>query len=173
MAFFAFMAFFAGVFYAGSQSVVNEEDASEFVALFEGMVSGIDGAGIFTHNTPLALVMFVPGLGMALGMFSAWSTGYAFAAIATAAPELSQLHPLALIFLTPFGLMEITAYSLATSRSFMLTMAIIRKDSLAALLKPTLIEAGIAVGLLLAGGYVEFYMIEMAKESGDFGLPGL
>ena len=61
--------------------------------------------------------MFIPGFGVAWGLFSAWSTGIAFAAILIGTPELGAINPLA-ILLTPFGLMEVAAYSIAMSRSF-------------------------------------------------------
>ena len=38
--------------------------------------------------------------------------------------------------------------------------------------KPTLIEIGIVVSLLLAGGYLEFYMIELAQQEGLMDMPG-
>ena len=62
--------------------------------------------------------MFIPGFGVAWGLFSAWSTGIAFAAILIGTPELGAINPLA-ILLTPFGLMEVAAYSIAMSRSFL------------------------------------------------------
>jgi hypothetical protein len=67
--------------------------------------------------------------------------------------------------------MEITAYSLGISRSFILIKAIIKKTDLIQFIRPTLIEIAIVIGLLLAGGYLEFYMIELALESG-LDMPG-
>jgi hypothetical protein len=62
--------------------------------------------------------------------------------------------------------MEISSYSLAISRSFILIKAIIQKTSLIQYIKPTIIEVGIVIGFLLVGGYLEFYMIELSQESG-------
>ena len=62
--------------------------------------------------------------------------------------------------------MELVAYSLGVSRSFILIRAIIKKTDLVPLIKPTFIEIGIVMGLLLAGGYLEFYMLELAQEEG-------
>ena len=107
--------------------------------------------------------MFIPGFGVAWGIFSAWSTGFAFAAIVTTIPEIQNIPPLTILFLSPFGLMEIIAYSLGISRSFILIRAITKKINLIQFIKPTIIEIGIVVGLLLAGGYLEFYMIELAQ----------
>jgi H+/Cl- antiporter ClcA len=81
-------------------------------------------------------------------------------------PELEEIPPLAILFLSPFGLMEIGAYSLATSRSFILIKAITKKSNLTPFLKPTLIEIAIVIGLLLAGGFLEDYMIKLSQEEG-------
>ena len=49
-------------------STVGEEDAI-FMKEFEELVLDIDGFGIFTHNTTMALPMFIPGFGVAWGFF--------------------------------------------------------------------------------------------------------
>ncbi len=165
--FFIFLGIFSSAFQIGSMSTVSEEDANTFMDEFKELVLDIDAFGIFTHNTTIALPMFIPGFGIAWGIFSAWSTGFAFAAITTTAPELENIPPLSLLFLSPFGLMEIFAYSLGISRSFILIKAIIKKTGLQQFIKPTIIEIGLVIGFLLVGGYLEFYMIELAQES-DF-----
>ena len=169
--FFIFLGIFTVTYQIGSMSSVSEEDANAFMAEFEDLILDIDAFGIFTHNTTIALPMFIPGFGIDWGLFSAWSTGFAFAAIATTAPEIGEIPPLAILFLSPFGLMELFAYSLGISRSFILIQAVIKKISLTSFIKPTVIEIGVVVSLLLAGGYLEFYMIELAQEEG-LGLPG-
>ena len=164
--FFIFLGIFVAAFQIGSMSSVSEEEANAFMAEFEELVLDIDAFGIFTHNTVIALPMFIPGFGVAWGIFSAWSTGFAFAAIATTIPEIGEIPPLSILFLSPFGLMEITAYSIGISRSFILIRAVSKKISLRSFIKPTVIEIGIVVGLLLAGGYLEFFMIELAQQEG-------
>ena len=170
--FFIFLGIFAATYQIGSMSSVSEEEASTFMAEFEELVLDIDAFGIFVHNTTIALPMFIPGFGVAWGLFSAWSTGFAFASIATTVPMLADIPPLSILFLSPFGLMELAAYSLGISRSFILIRAISKKIDLITFVKPTIIEIGIVVILLLAGGYLEFYMIELAQEEG-FEIPGL
>lgn len=170
--FFVFLGLFATAYQLGSMSNVTEEEANAFMAEFEELVLDIDAFGIFTHNLTLALPMFIPGFGVAWGLFSAWSTGFAFASIALTAPQIAEIHPLSILFLSPFGLMELVAYSLGISRSFILIRAVVKKIDLMPLLKPTLIEIGIVTGLLLAGGYLEFYMIELAQEQGLMNMPG-
>jgi len=164
--FFIFLGIFVAAFQIGSMSSVSEEEANAFMAEFEELVLDIDAFGIFTHNLTIALPMFIPGFGVAWGIFSAWSTGFAFAAIATTVPEIGEIPPLSILFLSPFGLMEITAYSIGISRSFILIRAVSKKISLRPFIKPTVMEIGIVVGLLLVGGYLEFYMIELAQQEG-------
>ena len=170
--FFAFLMIFTGIFQLGSMSTVSEEEAALFMEEFEKLVLDIDAFGIFVHNTTIALPMFIPGFGIFWGLFSSWSTGYAFAAIATSIPEIANISPLSILFLSPFGFMEISSYSLAISRSFILIKAIITKTNLSQFIKPTIIEIGIVILLLLAGGYVEFYMIELVQNE-TIEMPGL
>ena len=169
--FFIFLAVFTIIFQLGSMTTVSQEEADLFMEEFEKLVLDIDAFGIFVHNTTIALPMFIPGFGIFWGLFSSWSTGYAFAAIATSVPEIANISPLTILFLTPFGLMEISAYSLGISRSFILIKAIFTKTNLFQFIKPTIIEISIVIVLLLAGGYIEFYMIELV-ENESLEIPG-
>ena len=151
-------------FSLGAETSVSEEEAKVFLDEFNKLLDSLKGDNfgfeIFLHNTQIALAMFIPGFGMGWGIFTAFSTGFAFAALSATTPLLGQIPPLALIFTTPFGLMELAAYSLATSRSFILIVALFKKYPLKQQWKPLVIEIGIVVGLLLAGGIIEAYMIE-------------
>jgi len=158
------MGLFSIIFQLGSMSQVSKEEANAFMIEFEKLVKDIDAIGIFLHNLSVSLPMFIPGFGVVWGLFSAWSTGFAFSAITTISPEIAKIPPLTLLFLSPFGIMELTAYSIATSRSFMLIKAIYKKTNLIHFLKPTAIEISIVTGLLLTGGYLEDYMIKLIQE---------
>ena len=170
--FFIFLGFFAAAYQIGSMSTVSEEEAKAFMVEFEDLVLDIDAFGIFVHNLTIALPMFIPGFGVGWGLFSAWSTGFAFASIALTTPQVAEIPPLSILFLTPFGLMELVAYSFGISRSFILIRAVVKKIDLVSFIKPTLIEIGIVVGLLLSGGYLEFYMIELAQQQGLMDVSG-
>ncbi len=159
------MGIFTAVFQLGSMSQVSEDEANIFMEEFDKLVKDIDAIGIFVHNTTISLPMFIPGFGIVWGLFSAWSTGFAFAAIVSITPQLEEIPPLTILYLSPFGLMELCAYSLATSRSFILIREIAKKTNLTPLLKPTLIEIAVVVGLLLAGGFLEDYMIKLSQEN--------
>jgi len=59
--------------------------------------------------------------------------------------------------------MELVAYSLGISRSYMIIYAIIKHRSIKPQLIITSVEIGIVVVLLLIGGYLEFAMIDGTK----------
>ncbi len=143
---------------------VSEEDAKIFLDEFNNLLEALRGENfgieIFLHNTQLALPMFIPGFGVGWGIFSAFSTGYAFAALATTEPLLTQMPPITMIFATPFGLMELASYAIAMSRSFILVVSIIKKHPTLIQWRQIAIEVGIVIGLLLVGGVIEAYMIE-------------
>jgi len=164
--FFIFMGLFTLSYWIGSQFEVPQEDAEAFLEEFEELIGDIDGPGIFFHNSVIGLPMFIPGFGVAWGFFTSWQTGYAFSALVTVIPMLSEIHPLLLLYASPFGMMELVAYSLGMSRSLLLINKIIKKISIKDDYKITGIEVGIAAGLLLAGGFLEVYMIELAEQSG-------
>ena len=163
--FFIFTAIFTVVY--GTSAVTSEpteEEIEEVMSFFEEIVDTIDGIGIFTHNTTIALPMFIPGFGVAWGLFSAYSTGFAYSAIAAANADVAQLNPLA-VLLTPFGLMEMSAYSIAMSRSTLLAKDVFQKNWNQIKTDKLIIsiEIGIVIALLLIGGIVEMWMIETAQ----------
>jgi len=158
--FFIFVGLFSTSYFIGSQSQISHEDALTFQEEFEELIGDIDGIGIFLHNSVVALPMFIPGFGVAWGFFSAWQTGQAFAALALLNPIISDIHPLALLYASPFGIMELVGYSIAMSRSLLLIHKIIKKIPIKNDYKIIGIEVGIVVGLLLAGGFLEAYLID-------------
>ena len=163
--FFIFTAIFTVVY--GTSAVTSEpteDEIQEIMDFFDEIVGTIDGIGIFVHNVMIALPMFIPGVGVVWGLFSAYSTGFAFSAIAAANADVAQLNPLA-ILLTPFGLMEMAAYSIGMSRSVLLAKNVYQKNwDLIKNEKLVLsIEIGIVITLLLIGGIVEMWMIETAQ----------
>lgn len=158
------MGIFSAAFQIGAIIEVNDEEAEQFLKEFEELVQDIDAVGIFTHNTSIALPMFIPGFGVAWGLFAAWSTGFAFASLSTLNPLIAEIPPLAILYVSPFGIMELVAYSIGISRSFILIQMILKKADLKPVLRITGIEIGIVIALLLVGGFVEFSMIEMVRQ---------
>ena len=154
------MAIFSVSFAIGAEIQVSEEESAILLEEFETMVEGIDAIGIFLHNVSLALPMFIPGFGIAWGAFSAFSTGMAFSVLKDAYPALENIPALTVIFMSPFGLMEIAAYSIAMSRSYMIVHKMIKRMPIRPDYRVIGLEIGILIGLLLIGGFVEYYFIE-------------
>ena len=161
-AFLIFMGLFSASYQIGSLMEVSQEDAEAFLEEFNELIEDIDGPGIFFHNSSIGLPMFIPGFGVGWGFFTSWQTGFAFAALVKTMPILAEVPALALLYLSPFGIMELVAYSLGMSRSFLLILKIIKKHSIRPDAKIVGIEIAIAAGLLFAGGILEAYMIEEA-----------
>ena len=149
------------VFALGTTSEPTPEEVAEIMDYFEDVLEKVDSVLIFTHNLTIAIPMFIPGFGAIWGLFSAWSTGFAFAAIQTAPRELADVNTLALL-LTPFGLMALSAYSIAMSRSILLAKTLLQRKSILAEKTMILAEIGIVTALLVIGGVVEMYMIDMS-----------
>ena len=158
--YFVFLGIFSASFAIGAEVKVSEEESKIILEQFESLIENIDAIGIFSHNTTLALPMFIPGFGIAWGAFAAFSTGMAFSVLKDASPMLANVPSLTILFMSPFGLMEIAAYSIAMSRSYMIIHKMIKRMPIRPDYRIIGIEIGILIGLLLAGGFVEYYFIE-------------
>ena len=158
--FFIFLGIFSASFVVGAEVQVSEEESAIVLEQLESLIGEIDAVGIFVHNVSLALPMFIPGFGIAWGAFAAFSTGMAFSVIQDAHPMLENMPSLTILFMTPFGLMEIAAYSIAMSRSYMIVYKMIKRMPIRQDFHVIGIEIAILVGLLLVGGFVEYYFIE-------------
>ncbi len=158
------MAIYSLSFQIGTTTEVSPEYANDFVQEFLSSTQDSDGFGFFLNNVSASLPMFVPGLGAILGIYSGWSTGFGFAALITMAPGLANIEPLTILYYSPFGLMELAAYSIAMSRSFHVVYSMVKKVNPISLIKPSLIEIGIVIGLLVIAGFLEEYMIKLAQE---------
>ena len=158
--FFVFLGIFSASFAIGAEIQVSEEESKIVLEELESLIGEIDAVGIFTHNTSLALPMFIPGFGIAWGAFAAFSTGMAFSVIQDANPMLENIPSLTILFMSPFGLMEVAAYSIAMSRSYMIIHKMIKRMSIRPDFRVIGLEIAIVVGLLLTGGFVEWHFIE-------------
>ena len=158
--FFVFLGIFSASFAIGAEIQVSEEESKIVLEELESLINEIDAVGIFTHNTLLALPMFIPGFGIAWGAFAAFSTGMAFSVIQDANPMLENIPSLTILFMSPFGLMEVAAYSIAMSRSYMIVHKMIKRMSIRPDFRVIGLEIAIVIGLLLTGGFVEYHFIE-------------
>jgi uncharacterized membrane protein SpoIIM required for sporulation len=111
---------------------------------------------IFLNNFEICLLMFIPVVGAALGMFILFDTGVALGAIA-----MTQGYPafIALFseFLTPVFWLEFAAYSIAMAESIWLFRRLMQKRWRE--LKWTGIFIAICAVLLIVGAIVETWII--------------
>jgi Stage II sporulation protein M len=143
----------------GAAVPMNEEEAETLTREFSKQIEGIDQNGIFLNNVRITLIMFVPAVGSAFGAFSGFATGSIFSALASSSPMLGEVSPLVLL-ITPFGIMEVFVYGLAMSRSAMLIYYLLKRMPWRKYAIPTLIELGIAIGVLFIAAVIEWQIIE-------------
>jgi hypothetical protein len=152
------VAVFLAAYYIGAAIlVISGQDAQTIRDDFTKQTANIDQTGIFLNNVGVGLAMFVPGVGVGVGVYSATVTGMVFNAFAQASPELAATSPLS-IFGTGFGILELLAYGLGISRSGMIVAMLVKKEvkrEWKRLLLYTGIEVAIVVVALVAGAAVE------------------
>jgi uncharacterized membrane protein SpoIIM required for sporulation len=155
--FFIAMLFFLGLFQLGYLIKIDKSLAKELSKNFINQIHGMNEYGIFFNNLKIALVMFIPILGIVIGSFSAFSTGLIFNSIL----NLSNLHypnPL-IVFLTPFGFLELMSYGLAISRGGIFLFEILKRKTSKKSIFYLLIEVGLVSIMLFIGALIEWNMI--------------
>lgn len=152
---------FVVVFLLGAYLPITEEQGNTIRQLLLQKNENLDEFGIFANNVIPSLEMFVPGVGVFLGGYAAFSTGQVYAAFALGNVALKSISPLSLLA-APFAIMEIFAYAVAISRSGILTYFLIKrnwKNSWKQYIIPTIIEIGIVVLILFIGSLIEWQTI--------------
>ncbi len=142
----------------GANVQLDQSSALRLKEAFLHKINGLNYIGIFANNLSITLIMFLPAIGVLFGVFSAYSTGNVFSAITQSSVTMSHASPL-VILLTPFGIMEVFCYGLAISRSFMLLLSLVKKESLTKQLKSILIEIVIILVILFFAAVIEWYFI--------------
>ena len=149
------------IFFTIGTSVTFDKSTSQLLKeQFENKIKNIDSMGIFVNNFLISILMFVPGIGIAFGLFSGFSTGNIFVIITRDLPI--QIPPL-LVFLTIFGIMELVSYGIAISRSYLLLINIVKRTNIKENLIYTGIEIGIVAIILFFSAIIEWDLI---KQSG-------
>lgn len=148
------------IFFAIGTSVSFEKSTSELLKeQFQNKIKNIDNIGIFANNFLISILMFIPGIGIAFGLFSGFSTGNIFMIITQDLPI--QIPPL-LVFLTIFGMMELISYGIAISRSYLLLIHILKRTNIKENLIHTGIEIGIVAIILFFGAIIEWNLIRQS-----------
>lgn len=151
------MAIFLVAFMTGTSTELSNTEAKGITNDFGEQVKGITAFGIFTNNFWIASKIFIPVVGLFIAVISGYTTGVVFAAL-TAGKSVA--HPL-LLFLTPFGALEILAYGIAISESIILPYILWKRKKNVVMqhLKQTLVLVGIVAVLLLSAAFIEFAII--------------
>lgn len=154
---------FLFVYYLGATYQMTFEDAKSVSQQLGTKNKNLDQNSIFINNIKPAFGMFVPGFGVGLGIYSAYSTGLAFSAAAALSPLLRGISPL-VVFTAPFAIMELFSYGLAMSRSGLLVYQLLKRRNLwRDYALRTAIEIGIVTVLLLIGSVVEWQVIQQRQ----------
>lgn len=156
------MLFFLGVFYLGFAFKVDESFSKDLSKNFMNQIHDIDELGIFLNNLKIALVMFIPVIGIVMGTISGFSTGLVFNSIMNLTVDNNNsldLNPL-IVFLTPFGILELISYGLAISRGSILLLELVKRKFTRKSLFYLALEIVIVSGMLFAGAVIEWMMIE-------------
>jgi len=152
----------------GAAVPLTEADASEIRKQFADQIKDIDQNGVFLNNFKISLIMFIPAAGVGFGGYAGFGTGEVISALAASTPGLSGILSL-IIFITPFGIMEVFVYGLAMSRSGLLIVRLVKDKPWRAEARrpfyensivPTLVELGIAAVVLFAAAVIEWQIIE-------------
>ena len=160
LVFFAiFVAVFLLAFWMGTNYKMTNDEAQEFLKGYNDSTQGIDAPGIFLHNIPNALAMFIPGIGIAWGAYNAWSTGAAFSILLLLNPVSPPSTPVAVLLSRPYGIMELVSYGIAMSQSLFLLLVLVKRKSIKKELYHTMIQVGIVSAILLVAAFVESSMM--------------
>lgn len=154
---FIAMLFFLGLFQMGYILKIDNSFSKELSKNFINQVRGTNQWGIFFNNFKIALVMFIPILGIVIGSFSAFSTGLIFNSILNIS-HISYPNPL-IIFLTPFGILELISYGLAISRGGIFFYEILKKRISKKSILYLIMEVGLVCVMLFVGALIEWNMI--------------
>lgn len=153
-------------FSAGAEINLSKKEAEDLKGQLTKQIVNIDQNGIFINNVKVALGMFIPAVGTAIGISSGFSTGMVFSAMAKTSPILTSVPPLIILF-TPFGIMEVFAYGLAMSRSGLLIYQLVKKKSWKEYAIPTIIEIVIVAVILFVGAIIEWDLIQQFGRLND------
>ncbi|WP_148685290.1 stage II sporulation protein M [Candidatus Nitrosocosmicus hydrocola] len=156
---FVAILFFLGIFFVGFSFKMDESFSKELSKNFINQIKDIDEFGIFFNNLKIALVMFIPVIGIIMGTISGFSTGLVFNSIMDVSSPTSYSNPL-IIFLTPFGILELLSYGLAISRGGILFFELIKKKFTKKSLIYLLVEVALVGIMLFTGAIIEWVMIE-------------
>jgi len=146
----------------GSSMPLSGEEARQFMKQFEDLTEDLSTLRIFMNNLMIALLSFIPFIGVGITGYVIFQTGKFLGYISTK----SGIHPALFILFSimmVYGLMEFLAYGVAASEGIILSYSLIRRRFRSEI-KWLLISMGISAILLLAAAALESFLVSAFKE---------
>jgi len=143
----------------GATSTLNPNEAAQIYEEFRSFVVGLTASplGIFQNNFMIALLMSIPVAGAFLGAGIMYNSGV----ILSAASIAQRVDPMMLVLSTliwPVGIMEMLAYSLASTQSLLLAYAgykrMLRSEA-----RNLAVTVAVVAVLLAASSVIEFTLL--------------
>jgi hypothetical protein len=144
----------------GSLTPLSEEESSELVEELESRLPEASTQPIFVNNFLIAVLMFIPALGVVSGVFIIYSTGIVISAIGTSLELPGILLIFSLLFL-PFTWLEFISYSVAMTQSVFIIIGLINHNLKKELVRTVFLIFSVFV-LLLAGAFIEAIIINFS-----------
>jgi len=147
----------------GSSIPLSGEEARQFMKQFEDLTENLSTFRIFMNNLKIALLSFIPFIGVGITGYVIFQTGKFLGYISTK----SGIHPALFILfsiMTIYGLMEFLGYGVAASEGIILSYSLIKRRFRREV-KWLLISIVVSAALLLAAAALENFLIDAFKEA--------
>lgn len=145
----------------GSAMPLSEEEAKQLMEQFKDLARNLSMFKIFMNNFTVALLSFIPFIGVGIMGFVIFQTGKFLGYIS----NQSGIHPALLILftiITVYGLIEFLGYGVAVSEGIIFSYLIVKKKFRSEI-KWLLISIGITAALLLAAAALETFLVTILK----------
>ena len=147
----------------GSSIPLSGEEARQFMKQFEDLTGDLLTFRIFMNNLKIALLSFIPFIGVGITGFIVFQTGELLGYISTK----SGIHPALFILFSimmVYGLMEFLGYGVAASEGIIFSYSLIKRR-VRREVKWLLISIGVSAALLLAAAALESFLVSAFKEA--------
>ena len=145
----------------GSAMPLSREEAKQLMEQFKDLMKDLSMFKIFINNFTVALLSFIPFIGVGIMGIIIFQTGKFLGYVSTQ----SGIHPALLILftiLTVYGLIEFLGYGVAVSESIIFSYSIVKR-SFRSEVKWLLISMAISAALLLTAAALESYLVNVLK----------
>ncbi|PUA34094.1 MAG: hypothetical protein B9J98_01560 [Candidatus Terraquivivens tikiterensis] len=143
----------------GSLTTLSPGESEEIIRQVSELFRDINAWKIFFNNFQIALLMFIPALGMLFGGYAIYSTGLVFAAYSVQS-NIPSTYLVGVAVLSPYGILEFLGYGLATSEGVLIIYSAIKRKLRSEVKALPFIVLAVA-GLLMVAAALEMLTIEL------------